>query len=500
MSSSNKGKKILLLLILLMFIIIIFSLYYYFYKLITFYNNNSSNNLIKSIVNTQSASPNINLQIKDLVKNYTKIINKDITNYNIINYTTSTVDECKIKCDNTPGCNVITFDNINQKCTLKAIQFNDSPNVNILKSASNIDTYWKPVIDAKYYSIRINHLTKSGADPSIYYRNGYYYFMITGAKDITLRQVKANDLYESIFNFDEDTNINPDRFKQTLMNSNDIKIKTGSRDVSSIWAPEIHYIEEVRTWYILFSFSTTPSDDRESRIWYLYNDVDDFNIASNKNNWKGPIKLTTDEFWAIDPTITKINGNLYMIHSHKNRHGENQQIAISRITIEPTTKIMTMTNRTLISSPTYPWEFSNNNTNAYGVNEGPVCLKSPTNKYFIIYSGSFSKETNYCLGMLTLIGDNPLNSSHWQKTPTPVFRSSQTTHPNNMYGVGHNNFTTNSKNENYLVYHATSTTEDQWGVRITLAQRFDFDEEGIPNFGGALYKPGTSFFVNAAPK
>jgi hypothetical protein len=77
---------------------------------------------------------------------------------------------------------------------------------------------------------------------------------------------------------------------------------------------------------------------------------------------------------------------------------------------------------------------------------------------------------------------DPLSPSSWTKKSTPVFHRSDA---NGVYGPGHNGFFTSPDGtENWIVYHANSSSSGGCGNgRTTRAQKFTWNSDGTPNFG-----------------
>jgi GH43 family beta-xylosidase len=102
----------------------------------------------------------------------------------------------------------------------------------------------------------------------------------------------------------------------------------------------------------------------------------------------------------------------------------------------------------LLSAPTYSWE-----TVGGAVNEGAEVLQHD-GKTFIVFSASHCSTPDYKLGILTYNGGDPLNSSSWTKSSTPVIQRNNAA---GVYGPGHNGFFKSPDGtEDWIVYHATT--------------------------------------------
>ncbi|MEZ6138166.1 MAG: hypothetical protein R3C53_25050 [Pirellulaceae bacterium] len=84
----------------------------------------------------------------------------------------------------------------------------------------------------------------------------------------------------------------------------------------------------------------------------------------------------------------------------------------------------------------------------------------------------------YKLGLLELIGDDPLLPSSWKKRPQPVFDGTPDT-----YGVGHSCFVPSLDGRQWWhVFHAKRDREPGWR-RAVFVQPMNVGRKGFPLFG-----------------
>ena len=112
----------------------------------------------------------------------------------------------------------------------------------------------------------------------------------------------------------------------------------------------------------------------------------------------------------------------------------------------------------MISVPNQPWEQV-----PYGrpirlaTNEGPEQLINPkTGQNFVLYSAARVNTPFYCIGMLELVGNDPMQYQSWRKhNENCVFHQNTVA---GIYGTGHASYTTSPDGtESYIVYHALTT-------------------------------------------
>jgi GH43 family beta-xylosidase len=132
--------------------------------------------------------------------------------------------------------------------------------------------------------------------------------------------------------------------------------------------------------------------------------------------------------------------------------------------------------RVLIAQPEHQWERVE-----MPICEGPQILKH-NGKVFLVYSASASWTVDYCLGLLMNVDNNFLNPASWKKISAPVFAKNE-----NIWGVGHCSFVKSPcQTEDWIVYHAKTDRNPGWLDRRVHAQRFNWTEDGLPQFGTPL--------------
>jgi len=229
-------------------------------------------------------------------------------------------------------------------------------------------------------------------------------------------------------------------------------------------------------WFIYFTASST-NDNASHRIYVL---------MSNGSDPLGPYTFQgqlagSDDTTTIDPSVIQINNQLYILDveepgvQHVGEQGANVTY------IAPLSNPLTQSgpSQSLIY-PDQSWEQGGaSGQSTYPVSEGPEALYH-NGQTFIVYSGSDTSDYTYCLGLLTYNGGDPLDFHSWSKSG-PVFQYSAA---NGVYGPGRASFTTSPDGkENWMVYHAKSTSNYTFDGRITRAQQFSWNSDGTPNFG-----------------
>jgi len=299
-----------------------------------------------------------------------------------------------------------------------------------------------------------NPLLKSGPDPWVIQKDGFYYYMNTQGRQVSILKTKA----------------------LSQLSNAEVKIvykapATGA-DSKNIWAPELHFLN--KKWYIYYTAGSS-GDLSTQRMFVLENS----NPDPTKGTWiaKGQIKDSNADFFAIDATVLTIKGKNFIIWSgHISATDNTQRLYIAQLAKEPWKMASP---RIEISTPTYDWE----KIGLPHVNEGPEILKNKKGRTFLIFSASGCWTDDYSLGMISLKekGD-PLKPADWTKADKPVFTKKP---ENGAYGPGHNGFFKSPDGtQDWIIYHANpkpglGCSND----RSPRMQKFAWNADGIPNFG-----------------
>lgn len=272
----------------------------------------------------------------------------------------------------------------------------------------------------------IKEKSSKSRDPYVLFFHGFYYYCFSRDDKIYLSASKELGLLE---------------------NAEEIVVYKNKEGLKNLWAPELHIIEN--KCYIYVSCDNGLNENH--RMYVLYNNSNN-PLIEYKNN--GIISDISNK-WAIDGTILNYKNKLYFIWSgcNKNIHYK-QEIFIA----EMANPFEISSEKVLLSTPEYYWEkCGGDGINLAYVNEGPSVLYL-NKKIYIVYSASGCWCKDYCLGLLELIGDNPLSKKSWKKYNKPVFSST-----NNIIGPGHCSFIIkNNKNdiERYMVFHSFNDKND----------------------------------------
>lgn len=234
-----------------------------------------------------------------------------------------------------------------------------------------------------------------------------------------------------------------------------------------IWAPELHRLND--RWYVYFA--ADDGDNANHRMHVLSSPT---GSPQSAFEYIGKITDSTDK-WAIDGTVFTHGGEMYFVWSGwEGDVNEAQHLYIAEM--ESPTKLSS--ERVLLSVPEYEWEKQGSGDGLPTINEGPEVLKKD-GRLFITYSASGSWSNDYCLGLLELTGDEPMDPAAWEKWDEPVFSGTD-----QVISPGHASFVT-TDGRDYMVFHATKFKGGGWANREVRIQEFSW-KDGKPDFGQPL--------------
>lgn len=289
---------------------------------------------------------------------------------------------------------------------------------------------------------------ENGGDPFIVEDEGnYYYIYTTGA--ITIRRIAG--LHDA-----------------AVLEEKTVYTEGSDGIVRDIWAPEIHKIGD--RWYIVscavFDSASVPRGYRtqgdsgdDHPDYYRYGFVLESKTEDIFGEYEFKGRLAPDGFNNIDGTYMHKDGKLYYVSSTYDCNAQN--ISICEMENPYTLKADEngKNNTVFLSSPEYSWE-----RKGWLVNEGPAVLYNE-NDIRIVYSASGYSSGEYCMGMLTLTGDDVTNAGHWSKSIIPVrYHLPQS----DIYSAGHCSFHYSDDGSVWMVYHANRTKE--FSARLTFVK------------------------------
>ncbi|HEU4812122.1 MAG TPA: glycoside hydrolase family 43 protein [Nocardioides sp.] len=242
---------------------------------------------------------------------------------------------------------------------------------------------------------------------------------------------------------------------------------------AQVWAPELVKLDG--RWHIYFA----ASDGRnENHLAYVL--VADSDDPLGSYSLHGPFNTgdgaggTADNAWAIDMTVLEHGGRRYAVWSGWPDAATKVQTLYIAEMESPTSLAG---RRVQLGSPyDHEWERIREDR-PDAINEAPQPLVHG-GRTFLVYSCGSALLPSYKLGLLELVGTDPLDPAAWRKKPEPVFTSTEAT-----FGVGHSTFVQSpDESEWWHVYHAKIVRQRNF-KRVIQVQPMGWSADGEPVFG-----------------
>ena len=345
-----------------------------------------------------------------------------------------------------------------------------------------------------------NPVRLDGADPWLFYHDGYYYYTsTTSTSSVKLtRAANIGDLIRS----GGTTIYTPEKGKPWS---------------ESTWSPTIlHYTDaEVGEgnggWYLYFGGEDETDVSDVGHRMYVLKCLDGDNLLGR---WGNPItgKVNDpqrvsapdipgfDDVWAAGQGDIRINGKVYTIYVTEQ----------GRYTSEfhQTINIVEMTNPWTISGksavicyPQYSWEMVGYKQNTTTGIWAPKVVEAATPVYgddgsiYIVYSGSNYTTTAYCLAQLKYLGGDPMDINNWEKKSTPILAKSD-----KVNGTGSASYVTDTSGVRWVCYNAY-LGKTSGGNRYAMVEPYTVDKNGIVigNGTGKAADPDTVYTADVNP-
>ena len=236
---------------------------------------------------------------------------------------------------------------------------------------------------------------------------------------------------------------------------------------AEVWAPELHLLDG--RWHIYVAAS--DGDNRHHRAFVLVADSVD---PQGTYTAHGPLHTgdaTGPARWAIDMTVLAHKGRRFALWSGWPGEDEIAQHLYVAPMASPTE---IGGPRVLIAdSGDHPWErVPATLARPRSIDEAPQVLQRE-GRTFVLFSASSALTASYAMGLLELVGEEPVDPTAWRKHPQPLCPAST------LPGAGHGVVVDDSDGRSWLVHHAK--IEDDLSFRRAVHVRpIEWSDDGLP--------------------
>ena len=240
-----------------------------------------------------------------------------------------------------------------------------------------------------------------------------------------------------------------------------------------VWAPELHFVGG--KWRIYFAASDGQNKNHLAYVLSAKTDdpLGEYELSGPFATGEGKDGMSPN-LWAIDMTVFEHGQQLYAAWSGWDEPDSDRQF-LYIAPMESPTKLSGKRVR-LCANDDHLWERVEPLESEPGLNEAPQVFKAK-GRLSMIYSCGASWLPTYKLGLLELVGEDPLNPESWRKKQSPVFLSTDST-----YGVGHSCFVKSlDSRQRWHIYHAKRDAAPGWR-RAVFAQPMRVGKRGFPLF------------------
>jgi len=343
-----------------------------------------------------------------------------------------------------------------------------------------------------------------GADPWVFWHDGYYYCTSTGGSQLIGRKVA---------NLPDLPYATPVRYW---------KPAPGRPWSKNLWSPKIYHFsaEEVGErsagWYLYLTANDGRDNSAADHRMYVLRALTDDPLGPYGSPEDGkldvPVRMSDknrkffNSEWVAGPKVLKHGGKLHLIwvsrvgDRNSVHTGDHWQFLYIDELVNPWT---TAGRPAIICRPTHDWEKRGAGPTTAGgsrrmlpeVVEGGTPVYGDDGTLYLLYAASGYWTPYYAIGLMKLAGSDPMNPAHWQKAAQPVFKASD-----EVVGTGNACYVRSPTGKSsWAVYHAYVGKQTRGVPRQLFAEPYVASDKGVAIGIGHPLPLGTPLTIEANP-
>jgi len=273
-----------------------------------------------------------------------------------------------------------------------------------------------------------------GADPWVFLHDGFYYSTTTGFSQLVGRKVaNLGDL--------------PHAEPVTIY-----KPEAGRPYSRHLWSPKIYYLGDdiagkgMGGFYLYFTANDGSGRSALDHRLFVLRALTDDPMGPYGSPHDGtrdtPVRVSSalkNQFnneWVAGPKVLSYGGKNYLIWVGRSGGPESKNVGDhwQCLYIDELINPWTVAGHAaMICRPTLPWEKHGAGMTGTGdqrrmlpeVIEGGTPVITEDGTLYLLYAGSGYWTPHYAIGLMKLVGSDPMNPAHWQKGAKPIFKASQ---------------------------------------------------------------------------
>ena len=216
-------------------------------------------------------------------------------------------------------------------------------------------------------------------------------------------------------------------------------------------------------------------------------------------------QIFNDE-WVAGPKVLNYKGKQYLIWVGRVGGPESKNVGDhwQCLYIDELINPWTVAGRAaMICRPTLAWEKHGAGMTGSGdqrrmlpeVVEGGTPVLTEDGTLYLLYAGSGYWTPYYAIGLMKLVGSDPMNPAHWQKSPEPIFKASE-----EVVGSANACYVSSPTGKSHwAIYHAYVGQKTKGVPRQLFAEPYLADRHGMSIGRGTPASLGAPMTIEANP-